>query len=400
LLFHEQGTGFGASLFPFRVGYDADVLTSHVLFFAVDIANIVCSALFGARVLAKRPRLSTARLLALITVFSICHFVLSRYEYRYWIPQPFQFDLAGLFNVLNFARNLTPGLFMILCFKMFADSPRFPCWLLGLFLVQAALEALMCWMTKGAQWSPIITRTVPGLLQGLFAGAAIYWTLASWRVDLMEARRHARAIVVAIIGLNIFGSSLLLRVLIPMNTVANYDVHVALVVSNLVILVFILIFLGDGDLEMPLGAVSAAAGEAPAHSPVTSPEITTVLTQLARLMEEERVYKQPSLSVKELADLVGAPEYRLRKIIHEELGYSNFNVFLHQYRIRDACQQLRDPKMQRIPILTIALSTGYQSINTFNRGFREIVDMTPSAYRALSQAPVAPTPRKISPKTA
>jgi AraC-like DNA-binding protein len=375
------------------------LLTSHALFFAVDIANIVCSALFGARVLAKRPRLLTARLLALITVFSIFHFALSRYEYRFWIPPPYQFDLAGLAHGLNFARNLTPGLFMILCFKMFADSPRFPRWLLGLFLVEVGLEAVMDWM-MGAQWSPIITRTIPGLLQGLFAGAAIYWTLASWRVDLMEARRRARAIVVAIIGLNIIGSSLLVRVLIPMNTAANYDVHVALVVSNLIILVFVLIFLGDGDLDMPLGAPSAASNEPAIQSLVTSPEIATVLTQLARLMEDERVYKQPSLSVKELADLVGAPEYRLRKIIHEELGYSNFNVFLHQYRIRDACQQLRDPKMQRIPILTIALSTGYQSVNTFNRGFREIVDMTPSAYRGLSEPPVPPSPKKISPKTA
>jgi AraC-like DNA-binding protein len=375
-------------------------LNPHALFFAVDIANIVCSALFGARVLAKRPRLLTARLLALITVFSIFHFALSRYEYRFWIPQPYQFDLAGLAPVLNFARNLTPGLFMILCFKMFADSPRFPRWLLGLFLMEVGLEALMDWMMKVVQWSPIITRTIPGLLQGLFAGAAIYWTLASWRVDLLEARRRARAIVVAVIGLNIFGSTLLVRVLIPMNTLANYDVHVALVVSNLIILVFILIFLGDGDLDMPLGEVSAAATEPVIQSLVTSPEITTVLTQLARLMEEERVYKQPSLSVRELADLVGAPEYRLRKIIHEELGYSNFNVFLHQYRIRDACQQLRDPKMQRIPILTIALSTGYQSINTFNRGFREIMDMTPSAYRALDEANNLPALKKISPETA
>src|SRR5208282_4675517 len=97
--------------------------------------------------------------------FSICHFILSRYEYRFWIPQPFQFDLAGAAKVLNFARNLTPGLFMILCFTMFADSPRFPRWLAGLFLIQVGLEALMCWMMKDAQWSPVITRTIPGLLQ-------------------------------------------------------------------------------------------------------------------------------------------------------------------------------------------------------------------------------------------
>ena len=373
-------------------------MTTDALLFAVDIANIICSALFGARVLAMRPRSANTQLLALIVFNSMCHFVLSRYEYRVWIPAAYQFDLSGVASILNFFRNLTPGLFMFLCFRMFADTPRFPRWLLVLFLFEVCLEA--SWTVPGgAQASPIITRIVPGLLQGLFAASAIYWTFASWRVDLMETRRHARAIVAAVIGLNIIGSTLLLRVLIPMNSAANYQAHVVLVISNLLIVMFILIFLGDGDVEAPLGVAAGAPAESPPPVSVTSPEVATVLTQLGRLMETERVYQQPSLSVKELADLVGAPEYRLRKIIHEQLGYQNFNAFLHEYRIRDACQQLRDPKMQRIPILTIALSIGYQSINTFNRGFREILGMTPSAYRSLTEPPIPPGPKRISPKT-
>jgi len=56
--------------------------------------------------------------------------------------------------------------------------------------------------------------------------------------------------------------------------------------------------------------------------------------------------------------------------------------------------------MRRTPILTIALSVGYQSINTFNRGFRDIMDMTPSEYRSLEDAPLPSAPGKISPKTA
>jgi AraC-like DNA-binding protein len=76
------------------------------------------------------------------------------------------------------------------------------------------------------------------------------------------------------------------------------------------------------------------------------------------------------------------PEYRLRRLIHEELGHRNFNSFLHEYRIREACGQLGDQQQWRTPILTIALSVGYQSINTFNRAFREVTGMTPSAYRS------------------
>jgi AraC-like DNA-binding protein len=134
--------------------------------------------------------------------------------------------------------------------------------------------------------------------------------------------------------------------------------------------------------------------------PTVAPEIAGVLARLSALMETERVYRRPNLSIKELADLAQVPEYRLRKIIHEQLGYPNFNVFLHNYRIREACRQLRDPALRRIPILTIALSTGYQSINTFNRGFREVLDMTPSAYRAMDEAEIPPIPSKISPESA
>ena len=52
---------------------------------------------------------------------------------------------------------------------------------------------------------------------------------------------------------------------------------------------------------------------------------------------------------------------------------------------------------RRVPILTIALSTGYQSVNTFNRGFREVMGITPSAYR--SQDPGPELPGKISPQS-
>ena len=45
---------------------------------------------------------------------------------------------------------------------------------------------------------------------------------------------------------------------------------------------------------------------------------------------------------------------------------------------------LSDPDQARTPILTIALTVGYQSINTFNRAFREIMGETPSAFRSRS----------------
>jgi AraC-like DNA-binding protein len=374
-------------------------MSAPLFFLCCDIANIVCNALLAARVLAGRPRLLSAQLIALINFDTICYIVLSRQEYGWWIPEAYRFNVGALSTFLNFAQNLTPGLFMILCFTLFADRPRFPRWLFALFFVEIFMEVPMRWLIGAGALGDFATRVAPAILQAIFAGFAVYWTIANWRTDLIQRRRHARMLVIVIVGLNIIGSTLFLRVLVPQNSVENYYVHLALVLSNLPLVLFVLSYLKTEDLDRPLERGSSAP-VANAPGAALDLEIAAILQRLSPLMEKERVYQRPSLSIKELADLVQTPEYRLRKVIHEQLGYPNFNVFLHDYRIREACQQLRDPAMRRIPILTIALSTGYQSINTFNRGFREIMNMTPSAYRALDEAKILPALKKISSETA
>ena len=82
-----------------------------------------------------------------------------------------------------------------------------------------------------------------------------------------------------------------------------------------------------------------------------------------------------------LAKRLEVPEYRLRALINKRLGYRNFNALLHEYRLREACLQLADPTKAHLPILTIALDVGYQSIAPFNQAFRDALECTPSEYR-------------------
>jgi AraC-like DNA-binding protein len=212
----------------------------------------------------------------------------------------------------------------------------------------------------------------------LLAAFTLYWAVADWRGDLVEARRRVRAAVVFIISLNVIAVSLLLRLVIPWDTAANYHGYVAFAVLNLATSVFLLLSLRDDDLRRYL----EPAREAPLPRPAGDTQTAQALARLNALFEKDYIHREPGLSLKALADRVGLPEYRLRRLIHEHLGYKNFNAFLHSWRIRDACVQLRDPALRRTPILTIALSLGYQSVTTFNRGFVEITGMTPSAWRA------------------
>lgn len=109
-------------------------------------------------------------------------------------------------------------------------------------------------------------------------------------------------------------------------------------------------------------------------------------------MTVERIYRQEGLAIGTLAARFDVPEYRLRRAINEGLGYRNFNAFLNHYRIDDAKTALSDMAQREVPVLTIAMDAGFQSIGPFNRAFKAETGMTPSEFRreALAQPQTAP----------
>ncbi|MDU6560307.1 MAG: helix-turn-helix domain-containing protein, partial [Streptococcus vestibularis] len=62
-------------------------------------------------------------------------------------------------------------------------------------------------------------------------------------------------------------------------------------------------------------------------------------------------------------------------------GHRNFSAFLNRYRLDDAKAALSDPGQRDVPILTIAIDAGFQSIGPFNRAFKAATAMTPSEFR-------------------
>ena len=365
-------------------------MNAQLAFFALDIATAFAAALLCLQVLIQRPRLLAAQLVAAIAFNAVCDVILGRSDYSYWIPLPLQLHVGGALAVFfNLARNLTPFLFAAFCYVVFAERRHFPRWLYALLAIQLFLEEpVHLLIAPAAPYAKLLTQIAPSLLQTFFIAVALYWTLADWRNDLVESRRRTRILTTIAIGIDVLVSGLVLRVLINPDVVANYYTHVALVFSHLLILVFVLFQLMGSGIDAYLD---------PLHPPVPQPPPahpdTAALARLVALMESDRLYRRPGLTLKALADKAGLPEYRLRRLIHEQLGFANFNAYLHAWRIREACEQLRDPAQRRTPILTIALSVGYQSVNTFNRGFRDVTGKAPSTWRADDTAPIPPAPK-------
>ncbi|MBS0362759.1 MAG: helix-turn-helix transcriptional regulator [Proteobacteria bacterium] len=368
-------------------------MSAPLIILALDVATIVCAVLLAGRVLASQPRAPSAQLVAAIALATACGVLLGHQDYGPWMPSAFRIDVGVWAGALNIARNLTSGLLMLLCFTLFTDRRRFPRWLLALFAVQLVLEEPGRALIPAAwRYARLTTQTAPALLQALFAGLALYWTVADWRADLIERRRRTRLLTLVVAGLLTLVSGLLTRVVIDPDSRANYLAHLALTAADLVIFTFILFQLTEVDVSRDLAFEPAAPAR---PRPAAEADAGAPLARLTALLGTEQVWQEEGLSLKTLADRTGLPEYRLRKLIHEQLGYRNFNALLHDHRVREACRQLRDPDLRRTPILTIALSVGYASVNTFNRGFREIMGVTPSAWRAAAHganAEAAPEP--------
>lgn len=110
-----------------------------------------------------------------------------------------------------------------------------------------------------------------------------------------------------------------------------------------------------------------------------------LLAELETIMMEKEAFKTSDLTIVTLAKKMTVTQHRLRQLINQTLGYQNFNSFLNSYRISAVKTVLRDADQAHLPILTIALDCGFNSLTTFNRAFKESESMTPTAYRQLSE---------------
>jgi AraC-like DNA-binding protein len=98
-------------------------------------------------------------------------------------------------------------------------------------------------------------------------------------------------------------------------------------------------------------------------------------------MEKDRIYREEGFSIALLADRMRIPEYRLRRLINQRLGQRNFTGFVNSYRLAETIAALADPGQAQVPILTIALDAGFQSLGPFNRAFKSETGVTPTEFR-------------------
>jgi AraC-like DNA-binding protein len=114
------------------------------------------------------------------------------------------------------------------------------------------------------------------------------------------------------------------------------------------------------------------------------PNVSDMIAQLYRLMEEEEIYKNPLLSRLDLAARLGTSEGYLSQVINKEINKSVIQ-FVNEYRSKTAKALLHDTRFDKYSVEAIGLEAGFKSKSAFYTVFKNSFEISPGAYRKLQK---------------
>jgi AraC-like DNA-binding protein len=99
-------------------------------------------------------------------------------------------------------------------------------------------------------------------------------------------------------------------------------------------------------------------------------------SELVRLMDREKPYLEPELTLSDLSKRLNSNPSVISKLVNDGFG-QNFNDFVNEYRVREVMQKLKAGEQARQTLLGIALDSGFNSKATFNRSFKKLTGKSP-----------------------
>lgn len=252
---------------------------------------------------------------------------------------------------------------------VFADRKIGPLTLAGV----AAVTALGLYGAFGpvGRDAAELARDALSILLGAHAMAVV---LASWRDDLVEARRRLRGPFFGVVSAFIIAQTLIDALIRYGLTLPWRD----LVNSGFLALLAVL---GAAAFLAPRPGLFAPA-DRKARPRTSHPD----LERLTSAMEAGEIWRREGLTIGLLTQATGVPEHRLRRLINDQLGHRNFAAFVNARRIAAARAALGDPAQARKTIAQIAYELGFGSLGPFNRAFRAEVGTAPREWRRRALA--------------
>jgi AraC-like DNA-binding protein len=244
----------------------------------------------------------------------------------------------------------------------------------------AQTRALIAWLAAGGQWP-----RSQGLDLFLFAYSLSYVIAALVRVrryrrGLLQRRSDADSMSLRWIDAMAL-SQIVIWCIAVLQWLARIPwIDYPLIYGAVAVWVFVVGYLSLHQVAVvaePLREEAPAPiDDAPAADDARFPAVEA---RLAQLMAQEQLYREPALTIGQLARRSGYPEYLVSAVINRRFE-GNFWDYINRHRIEAARACLADGDDVRT-ILDIAYACGFTSKSTFNAAFKRQLEQTPSAYR-------------------
>lgn len=101
--------------------------------------------------------------------------------------------------------------------------------------------------------------------------------------------------------------------------------------------------------------------------------------QLETLMDAQKPYLDPALTLRALALMLDIPPNQLSQLLNEGFD-KNFAEYVNTYRLEAFKVKAADPSQQHLTLLALAFESGFNSKTVFNTFFKKVMGMTPKAY--------------------
>ena len=114
-------------------------------------------------------------------------------------------------------------------------------------------------------------------------------------------------------------------------------------------------------------------------SSLSSEELLSIHQKLTQIMEAEKLYKNPDLTLTELSQKLNVHPNILSQVINSVEG-KNFYDYINLQRVEEFKKRILLPENQKFTLLSIAFECGFNSKTAFNRNFKKVTGLSPSEY--------------------
>lgn len=129
---------------------------------------------------------------------------------------------------------------------------------------------------------------------------------------------------------------------------------------------------------------------------VTEEGVIKIHEALICLMQEKQLYKEPELTLGDLAKELQIHPNILSQVINSQEQMS-FYDYINTQRVAAFKQLLQQPESRQFTLLSLAFECGFNSKSSFNRNFKKITQYSPTDYLKLNNIQMANPDTKENP---